>query len=267
MKFAVITDIHLGEEKGFKGIIQKMSRYSLPFLKDFVQKMNNNFKPAFVVNLGDAINDVSSEDDAKNLNIVLSEMKKLKCRFYTLAGNHEQRCLKKEELQTILALDSLYYSFDIKDYHFVVLFSEDYEKVTPAIPPKQIDWLKQDLSNTNKPTIVFIHHVLSDQDLTGNIWFEGKSYRSLVSNREEVRIILEDSKKVIAVFNGHNHWNKMDIHNGIPYFSIQSLVENFKKENKPSESYALVNLNKTDVSVEVVGNDCVNYSHKGNNPS
>ncbi len=241
-----------------------MSRYSLLFLNDFVQKMNTNFKPEFVVNLGDAINDASPEEDIKNLNIVLSEMKKLSCPFYNLAGNHEQRCLKKEELQTILALDYLYYSFDVGDNHFIALFSEDYEKVTPTISPKQIEWLKQDLAKTNKPTVVFIHHLLSDQDLTGNIWFEGKPHRSLISNREEVRVILEDSKKVVAVFCGHNHWNRMDIHNGIPYFTIQSLVENFKNAGIPSESYALVNLNKTDISVEVVGNDSVGYIHKNN---
>ena len=42
MKFAIITDIHLGAEAYCKGILRKINQEAKTFLDDFVEKMNNN---------------------------------------------------------------------------------------------------------------------------------------------------------------------------------------------------------------------------------
>ena len=262
MKFAIISDIHIGQEEEFKGVIQKMSRHSLPFLNEFIKKMNSEIKPEFVVNLGDAINDIDRETDIKNLQLALTTLNKLTCPVYNLVGNHKQRKIELEELERIVDHKPLYYSFDTNDYHLVVLFSDDYDKKGPIISGNQKRWLQKDLGNTAKQTIVFIHHSLADQDLTGNIWFEGRPERSLIHHREEIRKILEDSKKVRAVFNGHLHWNKMDVHNGIPYFNIQSLVENFKGEDQPSKTWAIVEITPKAINVDIQGADKQMYLHE-----
>jgi alkaline phosphatase len=106
--------------------------------------------------------------------------------------------------------------------------------------------------------LVFVHHGLSDQDLTGNPWFEGKPEDSLIANRKEIREILERSGKVLAVFNSHLHWDKQDNHNNIPYFTIQSLVENEGDKGIASEAYAIVNIDDDKIGVEIKGN----YSKK-----
>ena len=84
----------------------------------------------------------------------------------------------------------------------------------------------------------------------------------MIHHREEIRKILEDSKKVRAVFNGHLHWNKMDVHNGIPYFNIQSLVENFKGEDQPSKTWAIVEITPKAINVDIQGADKQMYLHE-----
>ncbi|MFA5791637.1 MAG: metallophosphoesterase [Candidatus Paceibacterota bacterium] len=259
MKFAIISDIHIGEEKEHKGIIRKMSRYSLEFISAFINKMNSEIKPFFVINLGDTINDINYNVDVKNLKIVISNFKQLNCPMYHLVGNHEQKTIKIKELEKLLNHKPLFYSFDQADYHFIVLFSE---RKNLSIEDNQKNWLKTDLEKTTRKSIIFVHHALADQDLTGNFWFEENPERALIINRKEIRKILEDSKKVIAVFNGHLHWNRMDVHNNIPYFNIQSLVENFQNKDIPSNSYAVVKLTNELIDVDIKGTDSQHYLHK-----
>ncbi len=259
MKFVIISDIHIGKEKEHKGVIRKMSRHSLPFLDEFITRINNEIKPPFVINLGDVINDITHDIDVDNLKIAFDSFKKLNCPIYNLVGNHEQKTISVEELEILFNHKPLYYSFDQGDYHFIALFSERKELL---IDDSQKNWLSEDLNNTSKKTLIFVHHSLADQDLTGNFWFEGLPEGCLIKNRKEIRKIIENSKKVIAVFNGHLHWNKMDVHNGIPYFTIQSLVENFKNEDIPSNSYAIIELSDDLIKVDIQGSDSQCYLHE-----
>ena len=89
----------------------------------------------------------------------------------------------------------------------------------------------------------------------------GRENRALVGNRKEIRDIFEESGKVIAVFNGHTHWNKMDVHNGIPYFNITSIVENFRNDGTPSASYAIVDIDENEIHVEIGGEDRAHYMY------
>jgi hypothetical protein len=77
----------------------------------------------------------------------------------------------------------------------------------------------------------------------------------LLHNRKQLRKLLEHHGIVIAVFNGHQHWNRMHIHNGIPYFTITSLVENFRNDGVPNKAHTVVNLGSNQILVEVKGND------------
>ncbi|MBI5708334.1 MAG: metallophosphoesterase [Armatimonadetes bacterium] len=79
------------------------------------------------------------------------------------------------------------------------------------IDPEQIEWLASDLKATRKPTVVFVHQPLDD------IW-EGGS----VPNRVEVRKVLEESGKVVAVLQGHNHQDASETRNGILYWRVNS---------------------------------------------
>lgn len=252
MRFAIISDIHLGLENQYQNVPSDKNIKS--YLNNFVEEMNINVKPEFVIVLGDLIEDFNKINDQININYITNLFQKLKCAVYYVAGNHDLKNISKMEFVKIVEQNNLYYSFDKNNFHFIVLFSEETKDTESFISNKQMDWLKTDLSKTNKQSIVFVHHCLSNQNLTGNPWFKGMPKKCLVSNRDEVREIISSSNKVIAVFNGHLHWNKKNTHRDIPYFTINSLSDNANEKKIASEAYAVVNIENDTINVDVKGN-------------
>ena len=58
-----------------------------------------------------------------------------------------------------------------------------------------------------------------------------------VSNAEEIRRVLEQSKRVLAVFQGHHHEGYYEINNDIHYFTMKGAIEGKYPSNN---SYAIV---------------------------
>ena len=262
MKFAILTDIHLGPEGHHKGVLRKMNKDVKMFLEDFVAEMNNNVKPKFVVVLGDLVEDDNETNDKNNIDYIVKLLKKLECPVYYVAGNHDLKNISENELANLFNQKRLYYSFDSGSFHFIVLFSRVSEDRTIWIPDEQKVWLKKDLNKTDKKTIVFVHHGLADQDVTGNPWFEGRPENCLIANRKEIRNIFSKSNKVIASFNSHLHWDKQDIHKNIPYFTIQSLTENENDKGIASETHAVVGIEGNKVNVDIKGNYSKKFLHQ-----
>lgn len=82
MKFAILTDIHLGPEGLYKGVLRKMNKDVKLFLDNFVTEMNNIVKPEFVVVLGDLVEDDNEINDKNNINYIVKLLKKLECHVY-----------------------------------------------------------------------------------------------------------------------------------------------------------------------------------------
>jgi len=163
----------------------------------------------------------------------------------------------------------MYYSFDRGEYHFIALSFEmtedhthDLAAISAQIPKTQIEWLKEDLSKTNKFCIIFVHYGLADDDMKGNFWFEKDSHHAMMGNRKEVRKILEDSGKVKAVISAHQHWNRMKIHNGIPYFTVTSMIENTHNDGIASGANTIIELDSEKINVNVRGNDPAIFEYK-----
>jgi len=253
MKFAIITDIHLGPKGYHKGILRKINHNIKTLLRNFIEEINNNIKPEFVVVLGDLIEDENEINDKKNIKYVVKLLKKLKYPVYYVTGNHDSQNISENELTRIFN-NQLYYSFDVGNYHIIVLFTKSKFNKNTRVSKEQISWLKEDLDKTNKKTIVFSHHSLAAQNLKGNPWFEDSPEYHVVINRRKIRKILEKSNRVIGVFNGHLHWNKKNIHGKIPYFTIQSLVENEDDKGIASETHAIINIVGSKIDVKIKGN-------------
>jgi alkaline phosphatase len=81
------------------------------------------------------------------------------------------------------------------------------------IPSAERDWLATDLKATNKKTICFVHQRLDP----------AKNYT--IKSAPAVRKILEDSGKVLAVFQGHAHVNNLAVINGIRYWTLSAMVD------------------------------------------
>lgn len=270
MKFAIINDIHVGPvESGYaKGVKRKLTTKSESLVKKFVRLMNDNEHPAFVVNLGDSIEDVQDKNiDIQSFRKVLLLLSPLKMPIHYLIGNHDIRTLTEKEIAQMIGIDRMYYSFNYEAYHFVALsivmtgdHTRDFADITAAVPKEEIEWLKSDLSKTNKSVVVFVHYGLAEDDMKDNFWFEGEPHHALLENREEIRRILEESKKVKAVISAHQHWNRMHIHNDIPYFTITSLVENLNNDGIPAEAHAIIKLDTNRIEVNIKGNDPKKYN-------
>ena len=271
MKFAIINDIHNGPpDSGFhKGIQRKLTFKAKDLAGRFVKEMNETEHPEFVINLGDLIEDVNNrETDLRYFRESVQLLTPLTMPTYTLIGNHDVRTLTDRDMLEILNYKRLYYSFDHGDFHFIALsftmignHTVDLEDIKAEVLPDQLEWLTNNLSTTSKPTIVFIHYGLADDDMKGNFWFSDEPEYGLLHNRKEVRTILEKSKKVKAVISGHQHWNRMKIHDGIPYVVVTSLVENFQNNGVATEAYTIVTVTKEQIVVDVKGNDPARFEH------
>ena len=208
MKFAIVTDVHIGPAgtgMAWDGIQRKLTTEAAALLDSFATEMRETARPDFVVNLGDLVEDGTAEDDPANYRLGVDTLNSIGVPVYHAIGNHDLVHNSEEELCEMTGHDRLYYSFDHEGFHFVTLFNRFPEKMPPTdeirrraaqgdisfleagVDPAQLDWLRQDLAETDKPTIVFIHFSLADQDLSGNFWFEGRSQLCLLKNRVEVR--------------------------------------------------------------------------------
>jgi len=87
------------------------------------------------------------------------------------------------------------------------------------VPPEEIEWLRNDLQQTSLATIVFVHQRLDVAPPYG------------VKNAPELRRILEESKRVLAVFQGHDHRGDVRVINGIHYCTLRAMVEGAGLDN------------------------------------
>jgi hypothetical protein len=200
----------------------------------------------------------------RNLQRGLDILQASNIPLFHVAGNHDTGHLAAPELASILGLPSLYYSFQAGGaccivLHSVLAFPGEARTI---IPSEQLAWLLDELQAANGPVIVFVHHSLADQDLEGNPWFEGRPEGALIENRQEVRSMLAASGKVAAVINGHVHWNRIDQHDGIPYLTIQSAIENFRDDGTPAHCWGEISLMEDSLQVEVFGNDPMKFEHQ-----
>lgn len=148
---------------------------------------------------------------------------------YHVIGNHEMDGgTSLEEAVKYRNMQSSYYSFDQNGFHFIVLDGNDKEfpdqkGYRSYIGEEQIDWLKDQLSTSNGPIVIFSHQGIGSDP--GN---PGERYS--IKNAEEIQDILEkhnsarSEAKVIACFNGHTHHDFAENINGIWYITINSMA-------------------------------------------
>jgi len=252
IRFGIVTDIHYADRSDNGSRCHRESLDKLKTCVDFMNKQNVDF----LIELGDFKDASDPYDTQKTLGYLKdteAEFAKFKGPRYHVLGNHDMDCITKKQFtdnttNTNVEKGKTYYSFDSKSHHFIVLDAnynsknQSYNKGNFAwtdanIPPAQLHWLRNDLAFNNKPTIVFCHQLLDG---------EGGLY---VNNAAQVRKTLEDSNKVLAVFNGHHHGGQYSCINGIHYYTLKAVIENSGPENS---AYATVEV-YPDLSVNVIG--------------
>lgn len=267
MKIALISDLHFGPPGAgiHKGVERKLTEKAMPLAQAFVHRVAAG-DYAFAVQLGDLIEDSDHEGDLAHYRQGLGMFAGAGVPVYHVAGNHDTAHITEPELCSLLGVGALYYAFDAAEYHFVVLHSaqpSSGEKQT-TISDEQLAWLAADLAATTKHTVIFLHHSLADQELTGNVWFAGLPHECLIENRHEVRDLLAQHDHVIAVVNGHLHWNHVDQHGALPFITLQSAVENVAedpvREALPAGTWAELTLLEGTFTITVNGAGAYRYT-------
>lgn len=227
VRIGMVTDLHYADKPAagsryYRETLAKLAEAGEQFQKE---------KPDFVVELGDLIDAADSvEVEKQYLATINKEFAALPGEKHYVLGNHCVDTLTKEEFLGEVGQKSSYYSFDAGGFHFVVLdacyrsdgkpYGRKNSKWTDAnIPKEQVEWLQADLHTATGKTIVFTHQRLDVRNDYG------------VKNAEQVRNVLEDSGKVVAVFQGHSHKNDLKNINGIHYCTLVAMIEGSGAEN------------------------------------
>ena len=203
MRFGVCADVH-------KDIMHDADAR----LTAFVNRMNEE-KVDFTIQLGDFCRPAEQNDT------FMAVWRSFKGPAYHVLGNHDMDGgFTREQTVAYFQMSGKYYTFTHGRFRFIILDGND--KTDPPQPgyaryigPDQKQWLRHQLENTDRPTIVFSHQGLKD---SGG-----------VANAEAIRRIFENAnraagrKKVIACFSGHNHTDYTCQINGIHYVQINSM--------------------------------------------
>ncbi|MEM0925699.1 MAG: alkaline phosphatase [Planctomycetota bacterium] len=221
LRIGLVTDLHYADKPAAGSRHYRETRQKLAeAAEEFSTK-----DPSFIVELGDFI------DAADDVDTELGYLQRINRDFAAICqnrhyvlGNHCVHTLTKQEFLGAVQQEKSYYSFDVGDFHFIILDScfrsdgvpygrKNFAWTDPNLPAAELEWLKSDLRDAKKPTIVFAHQRLDVSNHHG------------VNNCAEVRKVMEDSGTVLAVFQGHSHKNDLNDIGGIHYCTLVAMVE------------------------------------------
>jgi hypothetical protein len=182
-------------------------------------RMANRLDPDFVLTVGDMVQGYNEGPawlrEMRQYREIVSE---LAAPWYPVAGNHDVYGEKGRPGGNLELYQEhfgpLYYSFDYKWAHFVVLFSDESLSFRdPArnqnMGPEQLRWLRADLRDTKaKQVFVLLHHPRWTANYEGCNW-------------PDVHEVLRKDGRVEAVFAGHQHrWRDDGVLDGIHYYVL-----------------------------------------------
>lgn len=252
LRFGMVTDAHYADAAA-RG--ERHYRESLAKMSECVRLMNVQ-KVDLLIELGDFKDQgepVQENNTLQYLKTIETAFGKFRGPRYHVLGNHDMDSISKNQFQsriknTGIPRWSTYYSFDVKGFHGVVLDANykadgsDYDHgnfdwTDSNIPAEELSWLRRDLTSTALPVIVFVHQQLDGDD------------DHCVKNAARVRQILQESNRVLAVFQGHKHAGQYSYVENIHYYTLKAMVTGSGMENN---SYAIAEVHE-DKSIVVTG--------------
>jgi len=230
-RFGIVTDAHYADTEARGG---RTYRDGLKLMRECVETMNQE-KVDFLIELGDFKDQDNPPVEGKTLDYlktIEAEFAKFRGSRYHVLGNHDMDSLSKRAfLETVestgIPKEKSYYAFLHKGVQCIVLDANFKRDGTPYdkgnfdwkdanIPKEEIEWLRKTLSEHNGKAIVFVHQRLDN---------DGAAI--CVRNAAEVRNVLVESKKVVAVFSGHDHPGAKTVMEGIPYYTLRWLTSGY----------------------------------------
>jgi alkaline phosphatase len=235
LRIGLVTDLHYADRPPAG---TRYYRETLAKFAEAAQRFSER-KSDLVIGLGDLIDAADTlEGEKDHLRRIVKEFRAVAGQHHFALGNHCVWTLTKQEYLGLVGQEKSNYSFDIGDYHAIVLdacFRSDGEPYgrknfvwTDAnIPPAEIEWLQADLQKTSRKCILFVHQPLDMEPPHG------------VKNGPQIRKILEASGKVIAVLQGHYHHGGYQEIGGIHYCTLAAMIEGSGPQNN---AYSIMDL-------------------------
>lgn len=223
MKLGIFTDSHYSTEK-----ITCNKRYNSESLQkireafEYFQMQNCDL----VICLGDLIDrEKEHEQEIINLHKVADLIKEYRLEIVVIMGNHDAFSFEKDEFYGILGENCRPVNCCIEGKSLLFI-DACYFKSGKHYGPGDKDWtdtfypdstkLQQDLSEVKDEAYLFMHQNI-DPILPEN---------HKLFNAKELFDIIEQSKKVRAVYQGHYHPGKSSEYNGIEYITYPAMCEN-----------------------------------------
>ena len=214
----VMNDIHLTNTVSTADI----QRFRNDFVPDYAAMLAKTPGKVYTTVLGDMTTDTRWYNNNFALPEYLEEMRAVPgaIPIWHVMGNHDNdiRCVGSSELWDALAVETYrrvigpnYYSFNLGQFHFVVLDDIVYTGVNTYntyVEDVQLAWLERDLSyiDASTPIVVLTHAPLFRYTgMADGVLQMGKGF----SNPEQVDWLLEKFSKFerIHIISGHTHTN------------------------------------------------------------
>jgi alkaline phosphatase len=235
VRIGLVTDLHYADKppagtRHYRETLAKLAEAAKRFEEE---------KPDLVVELGDMIDSADSLDVEKGyLRRIAKHFAAIPGQHHYVLGNHCVSALTKPEFLGIAGQKASFYSFDTNGVHFVVLDAcfrgdgqpygrKNFDWTDANIPPAEVEWLRDDLNRTRHKTVVFVHQRLDVEPPLG------------IKNAPEVRKVLEESGKVLAVLQGHHHNGDFREITGVRYCTLKAMIEGSGSENN---AYAVMDI-------------------------
>lgn len=243
LKIGIITDTHVHPNRVDK---KDRSDNAPRILRDKnivpLQKFNTqmeSFHPDLIVHLGDVIDGTKERVfvGMQGLELVADELEKNEVPVYWAIGNHDLRCVTKDEFKRTLQIEDLDQVIDNGDYRLIFLDTNYYEDGGDVnrneaynrgfLPQEKLDWLEGSLK-TEKRVFLFLHHAAFSE----NMHKEKNITKVSIKNAEDLISLLENYNAE-AIFNGHIETRFYGERNGIEYYSLTGAL----KSDKYPQSY------------------------------
>lgn len=212
---------------------------------------------AMLIDLGDRVNNTSAEQDAQHMAEVAAAFTVTSKERHHLLGNHDVKLLSPHDNQNILGQPTGHRLLQRGGWTLLLWSpAPQFRRDGCIVGHDDIEWLRQALDQLEGPTVIFTHVPLGGGSMRGNYYFEGDpvagaSYRDL-SQLQELVLAADHVKLAVA---GHVHWNSVNIIDGVPFLTIQSLSELATTAPRPAGAWARLRLEPDAARLEVHGLD------------
>jgi Icc protein len=256
MLIAIVTDIHAGEPAE-----AKYGPGALPLLRSVLVRAEERAQA--VVDLGDHVNNESAARDFDLLREVGDVLDGCGIPLHALAGNHDLKNLPSRDVERALGRElgsrTVYARTGFDGGMRLILWAADVSFDANGgfrALESDVAWLDGELRSSPLPAVVFSHVPFGGASAAGNYYF-GHRPRSWAeyAQAEDIRRVIEESERCVACVAGHVHRNTVQVVDGIPYLTVQSLTETSTTAPAPAGAWALLEKQGASLCHSVFGRD------------